>query len=111
MKSELLRCRRRRRALGWEPPCFADGLARTVDWYRANAWWWEPIRSGDYRTCYECEYGRQLRWRLGPQIFSRRRSVRQLRIPPVERDDPHREFERASIERLSELGDSYEILA
>jgi hypothetical protein len=49
--------------------------------------------------------------RLGLQIFSRRRSVRQLRSPPVERDDPHREFERASIERLSELGDSYEIVA
>ena len=48
--------------------------------------------------------------RLGPQIFCRRRSVRQLRSPPVERDDPHREFERASIERLSELGDSYEIV-
>src|SRR4029077_2084910 len=49
------------------------------------------------------------RRRLGPQIFSRRRSLRQLRSPPVERDDPHREFERASIERLSELGDGYEI--
>jgi hypothetical protein len=49
--------------------------------------------------------------RLGPQIFSGGRSVRQLRSPPVERDDPQREFERASIERLGELGDSYEIVA
>jgi hypothetical protein len=48
---------------------------------------------------------------LGPQIFSRRWSVRQLRNPPVERDDPQREFERASIERLSQLGDRYEIVA
>jgi len=49
--------------------------------------------------------------RLGPQTFSRRWSVGQLCSPPVERDDPHREFGRASIERLSELGDSYEIVA
>lgn len=99
-------------ALGWEPRTrFAKGVTRTVDWCRANACWWEPIRSGDYRAHYEGEYGRQLRWRLGPQIFSRRRPVRQLHSPPVERDDPHREFERASIERLSKLGDSYEIHA
>ena len=35
------------RGLGWEPQVrFAEGLERTVDWYRDNAWWWEPIRSG-----------------------------------------------------------------
>ena len=33
---------------------------RTVDWYRDNAWWWEPIRSGDYRAYYERHYGRAL---------------------------------------------------
>ena len=100
------------RALGWEPRTrVADGLARTVEWYRANAWWWEPIRSADYRAYYEASTDASSGRRLGPQIFSRRRSVRQLRSPPVERDDPHREFERASIERLSELGDSYEIVA
>ena len=47
------------RALGWEPQVrFAEGLERTVDWYRDNAWWWEPIRSGDYRAYYERQYGR-----------------------------------------------------
>jgi dTDP-glucose 4,6-dehydratase len=50
------------RALGWEPRTrFADGLAATVAWYRENAWWWEPIRSGDYRAYYERQYGRALR--------------------------------------------------
>jgi dTDP-glucose 4,6-dehydratase len=50
------------RALGWEPRVrFAEGLDRTVDWYRDNAWWWEPIRSGDYRAYYERQYGRSLR--------------------------------------------------
>ncbi len=49
------------RALGWEAQVrFADGLERTVAWYRDNAWWWEPIRSGDYREYYERQYGRSL---------------------------------------------------
>jgi dTDP-glucose 4,6-dehydratase len=49
------------RALGWEAQVrFADGLDRTVSWYRENAWWWEPIRSGAYREYYERQYGRAL---------------------------------------------------
>ena len=49
------------RALGWEPQVrFADGLEHTVAWYRDNAGWWEPIRSGDYRAYYERQYGRSL---------------------------------------------------
>jgi dTDP-glucose 4,6-dehydratase len=49
------------RALGWKAQVgFADGLERTVSWYRDNAWWWEPIRSGDFRAYYERQYGRAL---------------------------------------------------
>ncbi len=49
------------RALGWEPRTHLDaGLAHTVDWYRKNTWWWEPIRSGAYREYYEKQYGRAL---------------------------------------------------
>ena len=49
-------------ALGWKARMrFADGLAHTVDWYRDNAWWWEPIRSGAYREYYERHYGRALK--------------------------------------------------
>jgi len=49
------------RALGWEPRVrFAEGLEQTVAWYRENTWWWEPIRSGDYRAYYERQYGRSL---------------------------------------------------
>src|SRR3954467_1583828 len=49
------------RALGWRPQVrFDDGLARTVDWYRDNTWWWEPIRSGDYLQYYRRQYGRSL---------------------------------------------------
>jgi dTDP-glucose 4,6-dehydratase len=49
------------RALGWTPRVrFTDGLEQTVAWYRENPWWWEPIRSGDYRDYYERQYGRSL---------------------------------------------------
>jgi dTDP-glucose 4,6-dehydratase len=49
------------RGLGWEAQVrFAEGLERTVDWYRENTAWWEPIRSGEYRAYYERQYGRAL---------------------------------------------------
>ena len=36
------------RALGWRPEhAFEDGLRATVDWYRENRAWWEPIKSGE----------------------------------------------------------------
>jgi len=51
----------RLRGLGWRPEVdFAAGIARTVEWYRENEWWWEPIRSGEYRSYYERHYGRAL---------------------------------------------------
>jgi len=50
------------RALGWQPKVgVEEGLARTVEWYRANGWWWQPIRSGEYRLYFERQYGRSLR--------------------------------------------------
>jgi dTDP-glucose 4,6-dehydratase len=36
----------RLRALGWTPQwSFDDALQATVEWYRENRWWWEPIRA------------------------------------------------------------------
>ncbi|MET0308823.1 MAG: dTDP-glucose 4,6-dehydratase [Sphingomonas sp.] len=35
--------------LGWKAEeDFESGIARTIDWYLDNGWWWEPIRSGKY---------------------------------------------------------------
>ncbi|MGE3843538.1 MAG: dTDP-glucose 4,6-dehydratase, partial [Vicinamibacterales bacterium] len=37
------------RDLGWQrQETFETGLARTVDWYLENAWWWKPIRAERY---------------------------------------------------------------
>jgi dTDP-glucose 4,6-dehydratase len=52
----------RLRELGWEPEVrFEEGLERTVSWYRENEWWWEPIRSGEYRDYYQRLYGKALK--------------------------------------------------
>jgi dTDP-glucose 4,6-dehydratase len=48
--------------LGWRPQHSFDagGLEETVDWYRANRDWWEPIKSGDYKRYYEQQYASRL---------------------------------------------------
>ncbi len=47
--------------LGWKAAVgFDQGIERTVDWYRQNAAWWEPIRSGEYREYYQRQYGKVL---------------------------------------------------
>src|SRR6202045_41510 len=39
-----------RRELSWRPQeSFDSGLRKTVSWYLANRWWWEPIWSQRYR--------------------------------------------------------------
>jgi dTDP-glucose 4,6-dehydratase len=48
--------------LGWRPQvAFEDGLAATVDWFVANEAWWRTVRSGDWDTFYERQYGARLR--------------------------------------------------
>jgi dTDP-glucose 4,6-dehydratase len=46
------------RETGWQPLMdFETGLARTIDWYRSHSPWIERVRSGEYRTYYEKNYG------------------------------------------------------
>ena len=49
------------RSLGWAPQVpFDQGLRETIEWYRANAWWWRPIKEQDpqFKAYYEAQYGR-----------------------------------------------------
>src|SRR4051794_21905772 len=50
------------RALGFRPAhSLADGLPATVEWYRENRAWWEPIKhSGGYRDYYARQYAERL---------------------------------------------------
>jgi dTDP-glucose 4,6-dehydratase len=50
------------RALGWQPRRdWEEGIRSTVDWYRANRDWWEPIkRSDDFRAFYDKQYAARL---------------------------------------------------
>ncbi len=36
-----------RKELGWKPifTNFEEGLKNTIDWYRENQWWWEPLKA------------------------------------------------------------------
>ncbi len=50
------------RDLGWTPQHSFDagGLEETVEWYRENRDWWEPIKSGDYKRYYDEQYAARL---------------------------------------------------
>jgi dTDP-glucose 4,6-dehydratase len=44
-------------ALGWEPRVtLAEGLERTVSWYREREDWWRPLKSGEYWEYYRRNY-------------------------------------------------------
>jgi dTDP-glucose 4,6-dehydratase len=46
------------RETGWSPQVsFDEGLARTIEWYRSNADWVCRVKSGEYQSYYELNYG------------------------------------------------------
>lgn len=50
------------RKLGFKPErSFDERLRETVDWYIQNRAWWERIKSGEYRTYYQEQYGERLK--------------------------------------------------
>ena len=45
-------------ALGWAPAHdFETELNATIAWYRDNRWWWEKIKSGEFKAYYQRQYG------------------------------------------------------
>lgn len=51
-------CTKAERELGWRPAIpFDQGLADTIEWYRQHMPWVETIKSGEYRSYYEKQYG------------------------------------------------------
>jgi len=54
-------CSKAERELGWTPQVtFEEGLQSTVDWYRDHADWVARVKSGEYRSYYETQYGDRL---------------------------------------------------
>lgn len=54
-------CSKAERELGWRPEIpFETGLRETIDWYRQHADWIARVRSGEYRTYYQTQYGQRL---------------------------------------------------
>jgi dTDP-glucose 4,6-dehydratase len=52
-------CSKIERELGWRPRVsFENGLKETVQWYRSNQAWIESIRTGQYLSYYEKQYGK-----------------------------------------------------
>ncbi len=44
--------------LGWKPlHNFDEWMEKTVEWYKNNEDWWKHIKSGEYQTYYEKQYG------------------------------------------------------
>ena len=47
--------------LGWQPSGDLETLmAKTVNWYRQNDWWWRKIKTGEYLEYYKRQYGERL---------------------------------------------------
>ncbi len=46
-----------RSRLGWKPEVdFKQGMLNTVEWYAHNRWWWEKIKSGEFKEYYRRMY-------------------------------------------------------
>ena len=52
-------CTKAEREIGWSPRIsFERGLRETIEWYEANGAWVAAIRTKDYLSYYERQYGR-----------------------------------------------------
>jgi len=45
------------RKLGWQPRYeFEEAMAKTIQWYKDNPQWWQPLKSGEYLEYYRKQY-------------------------------------------------------
>jgi dTDP-glucose 4,6-dehydratase len=45
------------RELGWEPSVsLAEGLSKTIAWYKENEWWWKPLKESN-KQYFKQQYG------------------------------------------------------
>ncbi len=43
--------------LGWRPVhAFEQAIRETIDWYRENQSWWQPLKTGEYLEYYKTHY-------------------------------------------------------
>jgi dTDP-glucose 4,6-dehydratase len=48
-----------KKELGWKPRAdFDNYLRKTIDWYRKNEWWWEPLKEKQNRY-FKKQYGKK----------------------------------------------------
>ncbi|MBN1283859.1 MAG: dTDP-glucose 4,6-dehydratase [Anaerolineae bacterium] len=48
-------------SLGFEHSfSFESALAATVEWYKANEWWWRKIKTGEYLEYYKKQYAERM---------------------------------------------------
>jgi dTDP-glucose 4,6-dehydratase len=53
-------CSKLKTELGWRPQVpLEQGLAETVHWYQTHQEWVAQVRSGEYLTYYERQYGQR----------------------------------------------------
>ncbi|AFY69638.1 dTDP-glucose 4,6-dehydratase [Thalassoporum mexicanum PCC 7367] len=53
-------CRKLKQDLGWQPQeSFKSGLRKTIEWYLANGFWIEQVRSGAYQDWLQQNYGQR----------------------------------------------------
>jgi dTDP-glucose 4,6-dehydratase len=46
--------------LGWKPTVsLAEGIMRTVAWYRVHEYWWRQLKDAQYRSYYQRQYGQR----------------------------------------------------
>jgi dTDP-glucose 4,6-dehydratase len=50
-------CSKLQKELGWHAEKdFAQGLRETIEWYKNNPQWWQPLKNGEYLEYFKKQY-------------------------------------------------------